>query len=73
MLKIDRLDTIFSYINDGSNIKIDKKDPFLPNSAVLNELVDILAEFACLDRHVYCNLDGKSLATIRLEKTLIKK
>lgn len=71
VLDIKRLDPVFSIVSKASVEVVNKKEEHRPNPAKASLLLNGLAKLAQLDRHVYHSHDGKSLVSLRWEKTLV--
>jgi hypothetical protein len=52
---------------------VNQKDNYVANPAKVASLLNILAKFSSLDRFVYYTADGRSLLTLKWEKTLIEQ
>lgn len=67
------MDPIFAFI-DKSGIEVEnEKEKARPNAARLSVLLNGLAKLAQLDRHLYHAHDGKSMITLKWEKTLVQQ
>ena len=69
-LNVEHLNSIFMGI-DKSGIEVDhRKKPAVPDAQRISVLLALLSEMANLDRFVYHAHDGRSLASLKWEKTL---
>ena len=71
MLGIHRLDPIFALIDKKGIEVFNEKEDFKPSASKISILLNGLARLAELDRHVYHAHDGKSLISLKWEKTLV--
>lgn len=71
VLDINRLDHVFSIVSKASIEVINQKEEHRANPTRVSILLNGLARLAQLDRHVYHTHDGKSLVSLRWEKTLV--
>jgi hypothetical protein len=71
VLDLHRLDPVFAFVNKSSVEVVNEKEEHRPTPARLSILLNGLARLAELDRHVYHAQDGKSLVTLKWEKTLV--
>lgn len=71
VLDVNRLDPVFSIVSKTSIEVINEKEEHRANPTKLSLLLNGLARLAQLDRHVYHAHHGKSLVSLRWEKTLV--
>jgi len=71
VLGLHRLDPIFALVDKKGIEVVNEKEDFKPSAAKVSILLNGLARLAELDRHVYHAHDGKSLISLKWEKTLV--
>lgn len=71
VLDLHRIDSVFAFINKASIEVVNEKEEHKASPARVSVLLNGLAKLAELDRYVYHAQDGKSLVSLKWEKTLV--
>ena len=71
MLDVRRLDAVFAFVDKGGVEVVAEKEEERASAGRVGVLLNGLARLAELDRHVYHAHDGRSLVSLKWEKTLV--
>jgi nicotinamidase-related amidase len=71
VLDIHRLDPVFAVVDKASVEVVNEKEEHRPSASRASVLLNGLARLAELDRHLYHAQDGKSMVSLKWEKTLV--